>query len=214
MESGKCTCSQGSRFVLQPYIFLFCFAFLIAFPVMTSDRNRPNEKKVIEKNVFEEGDIVLRYGGGLWSPFFRDISRRDKRFSHAGILVRENGEICVVHASAADLTGIGSVSCESLETFLTTAADYAVYRLAISEPVKRRIAANARNYLGSSFDSSFDLSDKERLYCTELVMQAVNEAAGFAVIRPTVTNGIAVVAPDNCYEHRLIREVAAKPDES
>lgn len=210
MGNGKCTCSQGSKFVLQPYIFLFCFAFLIAFPVMTNDRNGLNEKTVVEKKVFEEGDIILRYGDGLWSPFFRDISRRDKRFSHAGILVRENGEICVVHASAADLTGVGKVSCESLETFLATAADYAVYRLAIPEPVKQRIAANARNYLGFSFDSSFDLSDKERLYCTELVMQAVNEAAGFAVIRPTVTNGIAVVAPDNCYEHRRFFSVADK----
>ena len=214
MASGKCTCSQGSKFVLQPYVFLFCCAFLIAFPVVTGDQTRFDAKTVIEEGALEEGDIILRYGNGLWSPVFRNVSRRDKRFSHAGIVVREGGAACVVHASAADLTGVGKVSWETVEDFLAASADYAVYRLAIPDLVRQRIAANARSYLGLSFDTLFDLSDTSRLYCTELVMQAVNEAAGFVVIRPTVANGIAVVAPDNCYEHGLIREVVVKPGES
>jgi len=210
MANGRCICSRGSKLALK--LFVVCFTLITALPAATHEQTCLNAKPVVNEEVLEEGDIILRYGNGLWSQVFRDISGRDKRFSHAGIVVRGVRGVCVVHASAADLTGVGNVSCEPVEDFLSSSADHAVYRLAIPWPVKQRIAVNARKYLGVPFDSAFDLSDTGRLYCTELVMQAVNQAAGFAVIRPTVTNGIALVAPDNCYEHRLIREVACTPD--
>uniref|UniRef100_B3EKF4 Permuted papain-like amidase YaeF/Yiix C92 family enzyme n=1 Tax=Chlorobium phaeobacteroides (strain BS1) TaxID=331678 RepID=B3EKF4_CHLPB len=193
---------------------LFCLFLLTVIPVQTIEKTRFNTTHPLDERRLENGDIILRYGKGLWSQFFRDVSRRDKRFSHAGIVVREEGAFYVIHAAAAELTGVGKVTCDPLGAFLEASSDYAVYRLAVSGPVRQKIAHNARNYLGVSFDTSFDLSEQERLYCTEMVMQAVNKATGFVVIRPTAASGIAVVAPDNCYEHRLVRSVIAGPGES
>ena len=161
-------------------------------------------------SILDEGDIILRYGNGFWSPVFRNVSRYEKRFSHAGVVVREKGTFNVVHASAHEMNGAGHVSRVSLEQFLSVSSDYAVYRFETEKNVRLRIAENAERYVGRPFDSSFNLADRKRLYCTELVMHAVNDAVGYKAISPTVTSGIALVAPDDCYEGRGFFAVADK----
>lgn len=160
--------------------------------------------------IVDEGDIILRYGNGFWSPFFRNVSRYEKRFSHAGVVVMENGTFFVVHASAHEMNGVGCVSCVSLRQFLSVSSDYAVYRFETEKNVRWRIAENAKSYIGRPFDSSFNIADKNRVYCTELVMHSVNDAVGYKAISPTVVNGVVLVAPDDCYEDRSFVAVADK----
>lgn len=58
------------------------------------------------------GDFVFRKGSGLWTKYFIDISSREKRFSHVGIVVSNLSNAIILHADANDFTGIGKVHLE------------------------------------------------------------------------------------------------------
>ena len=46
---------------------------------------------------YQTGDIVLRNGKGFISDLFRNTSKREKKYSHAGIIVIENNQPYVYH---------------------------------------------------------------------------------------------------------------------
>lgn len=212
MGNGKYTCSRRSSVSLL-LVFVLCF-----LPSLTvSDNKQGGTRETgsgvtadVLAGILDEGDIILRYGNGFWSPFFRNVSRHEKRFSHAGVVVMDKGTFTVVHASADEMNGEGGVSYVSLEQFLSVSSDYAVYRVEAGKNIRLRIAENAKSYVGRPFDPSFNLADSKRLYCTELVMHAVNDAVGYKAIFPTVANGVSLVAPDDCYEGRVFFAVADK----
>jgi len=160
----------------------------------------------------QPGDIVCRYGEGIWSEFFRNSSTRDKRFSHVGILAFDAGEPFVIHASADDRSGIGEVREEPLSEFLAGARDVAIYRLGGEEGIGKRIAENARSYLGVPFDPAFDLASDERIYCSELVRLSVNAAAGEAIVTTSLMHGREIVAIDDCYLHPRFSVVYDRAD--
>lgn len=152
------------------------------------------------ERLIEPGDIICRYCGGLWSEMFRRLSGTEKRFSHAGIVVRDNGRLWVIHAAANDCTGRGEVAKVLFEDFAAEAKDFAVYRVTRGFEVRELIALNALGCLGRPFDTAFDLSTDEALYCTELVWRCVNAAAGEEIIGTTKAGHRRIVALDDCHD--------------
>ncbi len=191
-------------------VVLVAAAAYLLLPVGRSCEGENRQRIDRLEAVLVDGDVILRYGNGFWSPFFRDMSRREKRFSHVGIVVRKEAELLVVHASACDVTGAGFVACEPLQDFLQHATDFAVYRLDSVSGVRQRIAGIAMSFVGRRFDPFFELGDASRLYCSELVMHAVNSAAGERLVVPVVVNGHEIVTIDNCYGSSRFFAVADK----
>ncbi|RDD31131.1 hypothetical protein CR161_10715 [Prosthecochloris sp. ZM] len=190
--------------------FVVAAVLLLMLPFRTAFCAAQRGSLVILEAVVNEGDVILRYGNGFWSPFFRDVSPREKRFSHVGIVVRQDGLACVVHASAYDFSGIGQVSCEPLRDFLHDATDFAVYRFDEASGVRERIAGVALSFVGRQFDPLFELGDARRLYCSELVMHALNIATERKVVVPVAINGREIVTIDNCYADGRFFSVADK----
>ncbi|NTW56256.1 MAG: hypothetical protein HGB20_04335 [Chlorobiaceae bacterium] len=190
--------------MLLPLLF-----FGLMLPVSGATEGSLRNQQVLHRAVYacRDGDLVFRYGNGFWSPYFRDASTVHKRFSHTGVIVFRNGLPWVVHSDAHSMTGIGKVHLVRLDEFLSGASDYAFYRLDAPGNVRLRIAQAASSYIGRPFDTEFDARDASKLYCSELVMRAVNEACGRPVIRPTVIHGKSVVAIDDCYKDPRIREI-------
>lgn len=151
------------------------------------------------ERLLEAGDIVCRYRGGLWSETFRNMSRRERRFSHAGVVVEGGGRMWVVHAEADDRSGTGRVRRDLFRDFVAQARDFAVYRAARPAEVRRRIAERAAAFEGAPFDRGFDLATAGAVYCTELVWRCVNEAAGAEVIGTTGVAGRRIVTLDDCH---------------
>ncbi len=212
MVNGKFTCRRRSSWLLLQTLIVM---FFLPLQTVYDEQGRLEGKRTrmsIESltGILDEGDIIFRYGNGVWSPVFRNVSLTEKRFSHAGVIIVEKGRFWVVHASAHEMNGVGYVSKVSLEQFLAVSSDYAVYRFGKEKNVRWRIAENAKSYIGRPFDSSFDIADRNRVYCTELVMHSVNDAVGYNAISPTVVNGVSLVAPDDCYEGRGFFSVADK----
>ena len=148
------------------------------------------------------GDLVFRRGQGMWTPYFINMSTREKRFSHVGIVARVGGGTAdILHSDAHETTGIGCVRVEDWCGFYSNTLECAVYRYAgpNAATVIPKFVAKGREKLGVPFDSAFDLSTDDRLYCTEFIRYAVNEAVGKSLINPVAINGQAFIPLDEVY---------------
>lgn len=159
----------------------------------------PRERHRYDVPPVQEGDLVFRYGHGLWSSYFRDISQTDKRFSHVGIVVARDTGLAVVHACADDFTGVCSVRRDSLASFTADYDDVAVFRIHCDPNQRNKISKLALSYVGTPFDLRFDLSTDDAVYCSQLVRLVVNGALGKNVIGTTTIRGREIVALDDCY---------------
>lgn len=172
----------------------------------------PTVLQTPDPSLLQAGDLICRLGDGVYSAYFKDFSRKERLYSHIGVLAKTStgDSLCVVHAEASELTGQGNVRTESLPAFLKGANDYAVYRLKKDGKVRLAIADQALTYCrrGIPFDRVFDASDSTAFYCTELVMHCVNIAVGENLIQPaTLVRGKKFVAIDDTYLHDWIQPV-------
>ena len=151
------------------------------------------------------GDLVFRRDNGVWSSLFINASKRDRRFSHAGIVVIEGGCVKVIHADANEHTGVGCVRSEDWSGFFSQSLDGALYRFTGDRESGRKIGDEARHRLGVPFDTGFDMTQTNKLYCSEFVREAVNSAIGRKVIgfTPTAETG-GYVAIDDCYRGEMV----------
>ncbi len=162
------------------------------FPVLEWQSNPPRGIQV--------GDIVFRKGDGMWTRYFIDVSTREKRFSHVGIIVQTEPDVLILHSDAHDMSGVGMVRTQGWHDFCKIAYECAVYRYDGDEAVARDFARLGMKRLGVPFDRAFDMSSTNALYCTEFIREVVNESAGREVVGWSVYHGKKVIAIDDVYK--------------
>lgn len=137
-----------------------------------------------------EGDVILRRRTGILSRAAQ-LADGDAGYSHAGIVVLIAGKHWVVHASpAVDGQEGGVTVAETIEDFERGAKAMALYRLNPPDTIVARLAAIAAIGYAlrrAPFDARFDLTEDEKLYCTELVWRAF-QAAGRSIADPGKAN--------------------------
>jgi len=122
------------------------------------------------------GDIVLSRGTGLWSDLFARVNRRDRRFSHAGVVVAAGKQVAVVHAAADDDGTRGGVRLDAWESYASGARELALLRLGDRDAAARvAVAALAMHAEAPPFDFEFRLGDAA-VYCGELAWRALTVA--------------------------------------
>ena len=147
------------------------------------------------------GDLIVRRGTGPWSETIRKMNTTDTRFSHAGILAQSGSGWAVVHAIGGMTDGPNQVLMTPLGDFVDASVGLAVYRSTDDPELQGKIVSEAKAYLGRPFDHEFSLSDDSKIYCTELVMLAVNRGHARELVRPHLTsNGMPVVLIEACYD--------------
>ena len=155
-------------------IFFLVGRFIV--PQSEDDENRKKDTAKIPLEVLQDGFIICRHGDGIWSNWIIGQNLRDKRYSHIGILSIKEGLVTVIHADTTDRFSIsGKVLEESLETFIEHARHYGIFRLKHVEPT--RLVECARLYLGRPFDWKLDATEKDALYCSELIKVAIEDSA-------------------------------------
>lgn len=148
------------------------------------------------------GDLVFRSESGGCSRYFLDASRTQKRFSHVGVVLTVGETVKI-----ADVADDGRFVAVDWARYFSTAFDGAVYRhvgMNLSG-IGERIARAAEKRIGTPFDPAFDLKTKDRLYCTEMVRDCVNEAAGREVIGTSRKGDFEYVAVDDCYRNEMTK---------
>lgn len=126
------------------------------------------------------GDVVLRRGRSLASRAVL-LSDGAGGYSHAGVAVRRDDSVWVVHAAPLSETDRGYAVREPLAVFLAAdrADAAALYRSGALDGARGdSLAAALERYARRRvpFDGDFDLRTPERVYCTELVWLAFRSA--------------------------------------
>ena len=153
-----------------------------------------------QQSMYHDGDLVFRRGRDVMSGLVLGRSA-DSRFSHVGMVVVDADQRWVVHAMPDEPGHPGGVRRELLADFLApaVASDAAVYRLPqLHAEERKHLREYLLSQLGRPFDFAFALSTPDRLYCSELVLRAV-QAAGLVAAPRTVQASLVsepLVLPD------------------
>ena len=145
----------------------------------------------------QDGDLVFRRGRDLMSSLVLRQGQAS-RFSHVGMVRRLEGQVTIVHAMPDEPGSPGGVRQELLADFLApaVASDAASYRLPGLDRSATRDWLDAQR--GKPFDMRFALSDARALYCSELVVRAL-DIGGLPQTLATVSAPLLdepVVTPD------------------
>lgn len=134
----------------------------------------------LEQYELHEGDLIFRKGRSIES-FAVCVLDPVKGYSHAGMIVNQDGKACVVHAVPGE-SGEGEerLKLESPASFLAgdKASSYAVYRPDFSSGSLHQAAMAALEYYrrGCTFDHEYSFDTEDKLYCTELILKAYAKA--------------------------------------
>jgi hypothetical protein len=123
----------------------------------------------------EDGDIICRLGDRIWSLYFKGLSSTDKRFSHLGIIHRNENGIFVVNSEGLTHDDEDFVKEVSLYEFITSARIVGIYRM--NDIEGQYISQEALKMLGRPFDWNFNLHNSDKLYCTELLYVVLQNIA-------------------------------------
>jgi hypothetical protein len=152
-------------------------------------------------SLFKSGDIIFRDGRGIISSAFRKLSLRDPRYSHAGIIHREGHRLFVYHLIGGEGNKDNSMRKDDITDFCSTlqANSFAIYR---TDQDGSTIDSLAGNYFEQhlQFDTRFDLSTNDKMYCTELVYKILKQvSAQDNFLSLTTLSGVKYVSCDDIY---------------
>jgi hypothetical protein len=189
-------------FVIVSNIILL-FVFGIELPASVKNKSTQIED-------LKTGDLVLRNGRGIVSNWFKRTNLHDKKYSHAGLVLRDNDKVYVVHCyQDADKPGLVK---EELNDFINykKCSSSAVYRYSLTESELKKLEDEIRNDLNAEikFDDNFELGGTS-YYCTEWVRKVINTSTNNSnFITTTALKGYTFIAPDNLYLKVSIKKVA------
>ena len=196
-------CKYGQKKIIS---YLCCSICIMAF-ISCSAPVANNTLQIVNTDSICSGDIICRLGNGYFSNLFRLNAGDAKRFSHIGLIQKQNDSIYVYHTEASELNGVGGVCKHTLDVFLEEAEDYAVYRYASDTTVTHKIVAQALYYFNANvpFDLAFDLSSDSTLYCSEYIANCINLTTAENQITPSTKGGYKLYLLDDILDKcRLI----------
>lgn len=173
--------TAGWILVVSPFIFS-------AHTNSSLTRTEPNAVNkafaMIEQaqSLLQEGDLVLRLNHDPASQFIKYFNRIDKSYSHAGIVLFENGYPYVYHiVNGAENPG-EQIKRDSLFRFCNPRKNFGfgIYRYNIDSAEVRKLKEVIHDCQKRKvqFDHSFNLSTDDHMYCSEMVAKALAKATG------------------------------------
>jgi hypothetical protein len=132
------------------------------------------------QSLLKEGDLVVRLNRDPSSLFIKYFNRRDKKYSHSGIVLFENGRPYVFHIVNGEENPGEKMRMDSLSRFCNPGKNraYGIFRYNMNDVEIKRLKEYIHKVYadGIRFDHRFDLTSDDRMYCSELVSKALAEA--------------------------------------
>jgi hypothetical protein len=199
--------------------------------IRTIEKADPLNAIVATKNLLQEGDMVFRLNMDGYSQYIKKFNRQDKQYSHAGIVVMENGTPIIYHMVSEDENTDNKMSKYSYEEFINPKKNYSfgIYRNNLSDAEKMALIKQIKQWYNEEveFDYNFNLQTNDKMYCSEMIAKAIakatnnridinstqltsKEAIAFAAYlkKPVeYTKDLKIVAIDNLYKHKWCRVV-------
>jgi hypothetical protein len=162
--------------------------FFIAYPLyLFINATTLKDKKIDPKSAVSEGqsllrdgDLVVRLNRDFTSQFIKNFNRHDKSFSHSGMVLFENGRPYVFHMISGGENPDGKMKKDLLEQFWNPRknSSYGIYRYDISRCEIQKLKGIVYKWYaqGLQFDSAFNLSSDNKMYCAEMISKALYQA--------------------------------------
>ncbi|MEL1243600.1 YiiX/YebB-like N1pC/P60 family cysteine hydrolase [Flavobacterium sp. DGU11] len=176
-------------------VVLFCF-MLMSYKAFFYFDHQSEQKEIVKNHdvtrlthaemaQLEEGDFILRRGFGFFSDYIsknlnESATRNSIDVTHAGIIVRRNGALHVIHSLSSDVTNIDGLQIQPLEEFLNYSAPGKIIVTHIKSTdvaIGKKVAKLAESYLEKHipFDHNGNFDDDKELFCTELIWKILEK---------------------------------------
>ena len=200
------------RIIISLFVIFACFSCFAFFHFHEQNHVGLTPEVIREKwsrakpeySILHSGDFIFRHGRGAISNALMLFSRHEAKYSHAGIISVENEKVYVYHAIGGEENPSNKLRKDPLELFCDPrdVHSFGIYRLDLDKRQLQKVDSIAGNYYrnGLEFDTKFDLSTDEKMYCSEFVYKIISQATGDKNYLPlSSVSGINYVACDDLY---------------
>lgn len=189
------------------------------FPVSKRDSLIENEKAIkgfqqIQqvKYMVKSGDLILRTGKDFTSELMRNLSLKDKTYSHCGIAVWESDTLFIYHAIGGEWNHDQKLRRDPFELFCNPYENrgFGIFRYRINNAQEENIIKQAQIFYTQKimFDIKFDLTTDDKMYCSEFIYKTIKKATKDSVeLNTTTLNHIKFVALDNLFLNPFCGEI-------
>jgi hypothetical protein len=203
---------EGSDNILKKAIFgvILIIISFISLVFLTDLRQTSSAFIAREKEILpllKNGDVICRLGDRVWSLAFKEFSPDDKRFSHLGIVLIQNGIVSVINAVGSRDNYQDKVAVVPLHEFLKHALKIGIYR--IKDIDGDLLSFNALNYIDRPFDWDFDMGDDSKLYCSELLFVTLKDIFNDINIKTVWVKELSkdIIPVDMCFQSEYFTEI-------
>jgi hypothetical protein len=167
-------------------LILYCMVVVTSCGSMSlpNEPRTPEEKNRAmldaARKEIKTGDILLRCGKDMTSYKIREMSETDKTYSHAGIALVKPEGVFIYHITPPEIDEPKSdtlIRYEPLSKFADPENnfEFGIGRFPLSEEQINQLIKHLDNLREDkvSFDFVFDLNSKQRMYCSELIDDAL-----------------------------------------
>lgn len=164
------------------------------------------------ETLLKEGDLVVRLNRDPMSQYIKNFNRHDKRFSHAGIVLYENGYPYVFHIINGEENPDEKLRKDSLIRFCNPRKNiaYGIFRYDMNAgeiKILRDLIHTWYNQ-GLQFDSAFNLKSDDRMYCSEMIRKALIKATAKRISIETTKLTNNEVRLFSAYSHHPVSYVS------
>jgi hypothetical protein len=157
------------------WILLLTIVANVAIILRLISISQATDSSLVNMNAIQDGDIVLRDSKSLIGAQFKKMSQHDKKFSHAGIIRKENGTAFVYHM--ANENGQSGLLKSKLNDFVNTQVcrSYEIVRYPLKDNMRTQLLNQIDLLLTDKihFDDEFVLNNQS-YYCSELIADLIN----------------------------------------
>ena len=157
------------------------------------------------QSLLKEGDLVLRLNTDPASQYIKNFSRTDKSYSHAGIVIVENGYPYVYHIVNGTENPGEKLRKDSLKQFCNPRRNlgFGIYRYNLSSSETGSLHKLLQQWYakGIGFDSVFNFRSNDKMYCSEMVSKALTKATHKRIVPAAVVLTAAEAGLFSAYMH-------------
>lgn len=164
------------------------------------------------KKMVKTGDLILRTGKDFTSETMRLLSTKDKTYSHCGIASMEHDSLFVYHSIGGEWNPDEKLRRDPFEIFCNPYENRGFgifrYKITLGERVTLVNVVHKLYNKKIMFDMKFNLATDDRMYCSEFVYKALEQATNNKIVLPTTTiNHIKFIALDNLFINPFCIEI-------
>lgn len=141
------------------------------------------------KKLLKDGQLITRSDNDFESLIMQNFSRRERVYSHSGIVFKEDSGYVVYHCMGGSENLDGAFRKDPFDSFVNplqkTGFGIFQYQLSALEADKVHAILKKDYDLKIPFDATFNLKTDDSLYCSEMIYKAIRDATGNRIILPS-----------------------------